>query len=151
MSTTALNLITAAIVLVISEIALAQTSMPRQDRPSRQSIENPAASVAVAPEAETTLRSEDIDKQIRAMKEMHQKMQTAQTPAERAKLMEEHRKLMQESMHMMSQIRGEAHRMEGMSGMGGMMDMHRAMERRMAMMEQIMQMVIDRDTAKTGK
>jgi hypothetical protein len=41
--------------------------------------------------------------------------------------------------------------MAGMSGPGGMMDMHRSMERRMAMMEQMMQMVIDRDTAKTGQ
>jgi hypothetical protein len=31
------------------------------------------------------------------------------------------------------------------SGIGGMMNMHMQMERRMAMMEQMMQMMIDRD------
>jgi predicted neutral ceramidase superfamily lipid hydrolase len=151
MSTPTLNVIAAAMLWVLSGTALAQTPTPKTDHPSHQSIENPVIPAGLAPKAEKTPSSEDIDKQIRAMQEMHQKMQATQTPAERAKLMERHRKVMQESMSMMSQMRGDAHAMAGMSGPGGMMDMHRSMERRMAMMEQMMQMVIDRDTAKTGQ
>jgi acyl-CoA reductase-like NAD-dependent aldehyde dehydrogenase len=150
MSTPTLNVIAAAMLWVLSGTALAQTPTPKQDHSSHQSIDNPAVSAGLAPEAEKTPSSEDIDKQIRAMQEMHQKMQAAQTPAERARLMQRHRNLMQESMSMMSQMRGDAHGMAGMSGMCGMMDIHRSMERRMAMMEQIMQMVIDQETVKTG-
>jgi hypothetical protein len=66
---------------------------------------------------------------------MRQKMQAANTPAERAKLMKEHMKLMQSGMAMLGQMRG------GTTGMSGMMNMQ--MERRMAMMEQMMQMMVD--------
>ncbi|WP_265632432.1 hypothetical protein [Cupriavidus cauae] len=41
--------------------------------------------------------------------------------------------------------------MQGMEGMAGMMDMHRQMERRMAMMEQLMQMVVDREAGMPRK
>jgi hypothetical protein len=36
-----------------------------------------------------------------------------------------------------------------MTGMAGMMGMHTQMERRMALMEQMMQMMIDRESAPT--
>ena len=71
---------------------------------------------------------------MKAMEEMHQKMQSAKTPAEREALMDEHRKLMHSGMGMMGQMRGTG-------GMPGMMGMH--MERRMAMMEQMMRMMVD--------
>jgi hypothetical protein len=38
-----------------------------------------------------------------------------------------------------------------MAGMSGMMNMHMQMERRMAMMEQMMQMMVDREAARPGK
>ena len=67
----------------------------------------------------------------------------AKTPAERAKLMEDHMKLMQSGMAMLGQMRG------GTAGMGGMMNMQ--MERRMAMMEQMMQMMVDREAVRPRK
>ena len=67
----------------------------------------------------------------------------AKTPAERAKLMEDHMKLMQSGMAMLGQLRG------GTTGMGGMMNMQ--MERRMAMMEQMMQMMVDREAVRPRK
>ena len=78
--------------------------------------------------------------QTKAMREMHDKMMAAKTPAERDALADEHMKIMQDSMTMMN----------GMSpgGMGGMKgDMaarHQTMEARMEMMQATMQMMMDR-------
>ena len=81
-----------------------------------------------------------MDTQMKAMREMHDKMMAAKTPEERNALMAEHMKTMQEGMTMMN----------GMSpgGMGGMKgDMparHQMMEKRMEMMQSMMQMMMDR-------
>lgn len=116
----------------------------------------PAATAASAPDA--------FDRQMKAMQEMHKKMQAAKTPAERSALMDEHMKLMQSGMTMMgagnsggmgmgmmqqgAQAKPAAPAASGNSGMGGgMMGMHAQMERRMAMMEQMMQMMVDRQAA----
>lgn len=104
MSTSTLNVIAAAMVWVLFEVAVAKTRTPEQDHAQRQSTDNPPVVVAPSLEAETALSSEDIRKQIKAMEEMHKKMQAAQTPAERMKLMESHRKLMQKNMAMMEQM-----------------------------------------------
>ena len=116
----------------------------------------PAATAACAPDA--------FDRQMKAMQEMHKKMQAAKTPAERSALMDEHMKLLQSGMTMMgagnsggmgmgmmqqgAQAKPAAPAASGDSGMGGgMMGMHAQMERRMAMMEQMMQMMVDRQAA----
>ena len=116
----------------------------------------PAATAASAPDA--------FDRQMKAMQEMHKKMQAAKTPAERSALMEEHMKLMQSGMATMgagssggmgmgmmqqgAQTKPAMPAASGNSGMGGgMMGMHAQMERRMAMKEQMMQMMVDRQAA----
>jgi hypothetical protein len=68
-------------------------------------------------------------------------MQAAATPQERQALMDEHMKLMKSGTEMMKE----------MGAGGGMMDMHIMMERRMAMMEMMMQMMVDREAAAAGK
>jgi hypothetical protein len=95
--------------------------------------------------------------QMRTMQEMHQRMQAARTPAERQALMAEHMKVMQSGMDMMSRMGegppagnpptapGATPGMGGMGGMGGMMAMHANMEQRMALMEKMMQMMVDRE------
>ena len=119
----------------------------------------PAATAVPAPDA--------FDRQMKAMQEMHKKMQLAKTPAERSSLMDEHMKLMQSGMAMMgagssggmgmgmmqqgSQAKPAMPAASGNSGMGGMMGMHAQMERRMAMMEQMMQMMVDRQAAMPSK
>jgi hypothetical protein len=99
--------------------------------------------------------------QMSKMQDMHRRMQAAKTPAERQALLGEHMKLMQSGMDMMAQMRGTGQpgmpapasadkgptAMNQMGGMGGMMEMHGTMERRMAMMEQMMQMMVDRAAA----
>ncbi|WP_426304847.1 hypothetical protein ACN9MJ_19010 [Acidovorax facilis] len=122
----------------------------------------PAASVTPAPEA--------FDRQMKAMQEMHKRMQAAKTPAERAALMDEHMKLMQSGMVMMgmgssaggmgmgmgmmqpgAQAKPGIPAASGSQGMGGMMGMHTQMERRMALMEHMMQMMVDRQAAMPSK
>jgi hypothetical protein len=88
-----------------------------------------------------------MDKQMKAMQAMHEKMAYAKTPEERQALMAEHMKLMQDGMGMMKQMGG----MSGMGGMqggkdmsGNMADRQQMMEKRMEMMESMMQMMMDR-------
>ena len=116
----------------------------------------PAATAASAPDA--------FDRQMKAMQEMHKKMQAAKTPAERSALMDEHMKLMQSGtammgagnsggtgMGMMQQGAQAKPAAPAASGTSGMMGMHAQMERRMAMMEQMMQMMVDRQAAMPSK
>ena len=84
-----------------------------------------------------------MESQMKGMREMHDKMMAAKTPAERDALTAEHMKVMQDGMTMMN----------GMSpgGMGGTAAMkgdmaarHQTMEARMEMMQATMQMMMDR-------
>ena len=88
-----------------------------------------------------------MDKHMKDMQVMHEKMASAKTPEERQALMAEHMKMMQDGMGMMKQMGG----MSGMGGMqagkgmgGNMADRQQMMEKRMDMMESMMQMMIER-------
>lgn len=83
------------------------------------------------------------DQQMKTMREMHQAMMAAKTPAERAALMKEHMKAMEGGMAMMGP-------------MGGCMAMHDGkhsmpadMMQRMDMMEMMMRMMMDREAARS--
>ena len=75
---------------------------------------------------------------MKSMKEMHAKMMAAKTFEEGQALMGEHMKAMQDGMSMMGQMKGEK---------GGMSP--DAMNKRMDMMEMTMQMMMDREAART--
>ena len=87
-----------------------------------------------------------LDTQTKAMQTMHEKMMAAKTPEERNSMMAEHMKSMQDGMKMMEGMAKPG--MAGMYGMGGMspeMNAHHAMmEKRMAMMQTMMKMMMDR-------
>ena len=90
-----------------------------------------------------------MDAQMKKMREMHDKMAAAKTPEERNKLMAEHMKTMQDGMQMMGGMGGMAG-----TGMGDMKDMpahHQMMDKRMAMMESMMQMMMDRMPAQPAR
>lgn len=103
-----------------------------------------------------------MDTQMKAMREMHDKMMAAKTPEARNALMADHLKTMQDSMRMMN---GAADGMGGMMGdrMGGMKsDMkgglksamaarQQMMEKRLDMMQAMMQMMMDRQPAAPAK
>ena len=96
-----------------------------------------------------------MDNRVKAMREMRDKMASAKTPAERQALMADHMKAMQEGMQSMKDMSGMTG-MGGMGGMGGMagtgkgampadMAKHRqSMEDRMAMMQTMMEMMMQR-------
>ena len=91
-----------------------------------------------------------MDTQMKAMREMHDKMMAAKTPEERNALMAEHMKAMQEGMTMMNGMR--AGDMSGMRSMKGEMgEHHQMMEKRMEMMQTTMQMMMDRLPAAPAK
>jgi hypothetical protein len=139
--------------------AFAQTAAEHtQHHPSEPAKK---ATKAVAPKAPAKAAESmaAMDIQMKAMREMHEKMMAAQTPEERKALMGDHMKAMQDGMSMMGKM-GSMGSMSGMSdmkGMGGMgadakkggmsMDMmghHDMMEKRMEMMTSMMQMMMDR-------
>ena len=104
------------------------------------------------PAAETAPRVDPakFEQQMKSMQEMHQKMMAAKTPGERAALMRDHMKTMQDGMALMAQMGSGP--MMGQKG-GGMSSkpddpsMHNDTMQRMDMMEMMMQMMVDRESA----
>jgi hypothetical protein len=108
----------------------------------------PAASTTV-PVTSAAPVTETSNQQLKTMQEMHKKMQVAKDPAGRNKLMSEHMKLMQSGMTMMGQMRGDPSVCT--PNMNEMMKMHMQMALRMDLMEQMMQMMVDREAARSGQ
>ena len=90
-----------------------------------------------------------LDTQTKSMQAMHEKMMAAKTPEARNAMMAEHMKSMQDGMKMMEGMASPGMKgMSGMSGMSGEMGAHHAMmEKRMAMMQTMMKMMMDRMAA----
>ena len=156
--------------LVVAGCAVAQSPKPEDEHAGHHPGDAQSGGVTTqpAPAGTTPPTPDAFDRQMKAMREMHKKMQAAKTPAERSALMDEHMKLMQSGMAMMgagnsggmgmgmmqqgAQAKPAAPAASGDSGMGGgMMGMHAQMERRMAMMEQMMEMMVDRQAAMPSK
>jgi len=112
----------------------------------------PAASAAPAPAAALPSpgrvpASGDMaamDRQMQAMRAMHEKMAAAKTPQERQALMAEHMKTMQDGMRMMESMQGKMVPGKPSAGMANMQGDPQMMEKRMSMMESMMQMMMDR-------
>ena len=99
--------------------------------------------MAVKPVAAAPDHLAHLDTQTKAMQAMHEKMMAAKTPEARNAMMAEHMKSMQDGMKMMEGMTSPG--MKGMSGMSGEMGAHHAMmEKRMAMMQTMMKMMMDR-------
>ena len=156
--------------LFVAGCAIAQSPKPVDEHAGHHPGDAQSGGVTTqsAPAATTPPAPDAFDRQMKAMQEMHKKMQAAKTPAERSALMDEHMKLLQSGMTMMgagnsggmgmgmmqqgAQAKPAAPAASGNSGMGGgMMGMHAQMQRRMAMMEQMMQMMVDRQAAMPSK
>nr|WP_051994882.1 hypothetical protein [Burkholderia sp. lig30] len=95
------------------------------------------AKTAKAPKVK---KATPVDDQMRAMQEMHEKMMSARTPEERAALMDEQMKTMQDGMGMM----GMMGMMNDQSAKMPMSQRHEMMEKRMDMMQLMMQSMMDR-------
>ena len=94
-----------------------------------------------------------MDTQTKAMQTMHEKMMSAKTPEERNSMMAEHMKSMQDGMKMMEGMASAGMKgVFGMAGMSGDMSAHHAMmEKRMAMMQTMMKMMMDRMPAASAR
>lgn len=87
-----------------------------------------------------------MEARMKAMQAMHQKMVDAKTPAERQALMADHMKAMQDGMAMMKEMQAGSGpvAMGGMACMSGMAGAGKGMPADTAMMEMMMQMMMDR-------
>ena len=104
--------------------------------PAAKAMPKPAAKAATAAPAQMGM-------QMKSMQEMHERMMAARTPEERQALMGEHMKSMQGGMAMMAQMKAP-------DGKGGGESIGpEMMGKRMDMMEMMMQMMMDREAART--
>ena len=94
-----------------------------------------------------------MDNKMKAMDAMHQKMMAAKTPEEKKALMAEHMKTMREGTKTMGMMGGASMAdKQGKKPMSGDMgEHHQMMEKRMAMMESMMQMMMDQMPAPAAK
>ncbi|MGV8893197.1 MAG: hypothetical protein ACOH2K_09720 [Burkholderiaceae bacterium] len=90
---------------------------------------------------------QQMDQMMQRMQNMHDKMMAAKTPEERQELMGEHRNLMQDGMAMMKNMGGKGGAMMNGKGAAGMMTGTDTMEKRMDMMQMMMEMMMDREQA----
>lgn len=108
------------------------------------------AGIATAHSKATPEPMAGMDAQMKTMQAMHDKMMNAKSPEERSKLMAEHMKSMQDGMKMMEGMSSAgASDMKGMSGDMGAH--HQMMEKRMAMMQTMMKMMMDRMPASPAR
>ena len=136
-------------------LAFASTSTLAANHEQDHTEHHPEAPAAVAPAPDMGAKvpPQAMQKQMQAMKAMHEKMMNAKTPEERSALMAEHMQTMRDGMGMMQKM-GQSGGMGGLGGMGAskggkamacdMHESHRMMGMRMEMMESMMQMMMDR-------
>jgi len=144
------SLLVLAFAAALSAGALAQSEQDHAahhpegaSAPAAAAPKAPAKPVAKAPAKAAAAAPARMNMQMKAMQEMHEKMMAAKTPEERQVLMAEHMKVMQDGMGMMKQ-------MTPPDGKGGSSSASPdTMGKRMDMMEMMMQMMMDREAART--
>ena len=117
--------------------------------PGGMTMSSPPAPTESVMGASMTMPS--MEPRMKAMQDMHQKMMSAKTPAERQALMADHMKAMQGGMAMMKEMHGGMSGMRGMGGMGegkvmpaDMANRQQMMTDHMASMQMMMDMMSDR-------
>jgi hypothetical protein len=141
-------------IVLIAACAVLSTAAFAQSSEADHTTHHPSAATTKArkPAAKpATPTPSQMNMQMKAMEEMHAKMLAAKTPEERQALMADHMKVMRDGMAMMGQMRtgkpGSGMGGMGMEGMGAMHGDHEMMSSRMDMMEHMMQMMVDRESA----
>ena len=142
--------------LVVMTLAAAAAGAPGLS--SAQTPQKPPGSSAAAMKGNAEHMAA-MDAQMKAMREMHEKMVNAKTPEERNALMADHMKTLQGGMATMNMMGGAG--MGAMGAMGAMQggkpmpgDMNQRqqmMEKRMDMMQSMLQMMVDRMPAAPAK
>ena len=160
-------------VILLSVIGLAGPVVLAAEPPVPQDPHHPDdQKTDVKPEVSATNSDamQKADLQMTAMMDIHTRLMNAKTPEERNALMAEQMKVMQDGMAMMNNMSKDAKGMMSgmMSGMmmgnqgkdgnammsgiqGGMMQHHQMMDKRIDMMQMMMQMMMDRLPAEPKK
>lgn len=160
-------------VILLSVIGLAGPVVLAAEPPVPQDPHHPDdQKTDVKPEVSATNSDamQKADLQMTAMMDIHTRLMNAKTPEERNALMAEQMKVMQDGMAMMTNMSKDAKGMMSgmMSGMmmgnqgkdgnammsgiqGGMMQHHQMMDKRIDMMQMMMQMMMDRLPAEPKK
>jgi hypothetical protein len=144
-----MKLIPAVTCLATSLVFAGCASVTKQDdthHPASASASAAAKSAAAMP-GKPAMKDAigKMDMQMGMMRDMHEKMMAAKTPEQRNAMMAEHMKMMQDGMAMMGNMKMMGGAGMGMkSGMPADNDRAQMMEKRVEMMETMMQMMLDR-------
>jgi len=143
---TRIALVLAAASLLTSGSALAQSGQDHAVHHPASAASASAAKAArpgkpKAPAAASESTAMQMDAQMQSMREMHDKMMATSSPEERQALMADHMKAMQDGMAMMGRMQA------GPGGCAMSGSQHEMLERRMDMMQMMMQMMMDREGA----
>ncbi|MDD2845200.1 MAG: hypothetical protein PHT57_09625 [Rhodoferax sp.] len=131
-----------ALALVLATTAIGAWALTdAQQQHQAHVLATEQAAVAPAEPAAAANAPLAMDSKMKAMDDMHQKMMNAKSPEEKQVLMAEHMKSMQQGMQMK----------QDMKMMGKMGSHHQMMEKRMAMMETMMQLMMERMPAAATK
>ncbi|MEO6280670.1 MAG: hypothetical protein ABIP59_22995 [Roseateles sp.] len=134
-------------ILVLAAAAALSTGALAQSDKDHAAHHPPGASAPASAAPKAPTRGQ-MDKQMNAMGDMHEKMMAAKTPEERQALMAGHMKTMQDGMAMMDQMKGGMGGNAGRGMGGGTATSPEMMGKRMDMMETLMQMMMDREGMK---
>lgn len=110
--------------------------------PGGMNMSSPPAPTMSGMGAPMTMPS--MEPRMKAMQDMHQKMMSAKTPAERQALMADHMKAMQGGMGMMKDMSGMGAKHDPKSMSPEMAEHHKMMKQHMEMMKMMMDMMAQR-------
>lgn len=133
-------------------LLLASVSTWAADKEEDHSAHHPQTPAAASPLSgkEDPGAASAMEQQMQAMQSMHDRMRQAKTPGERRALMAEHMKTMRDGMGMMQKMRPSggmgsmAHGSQSTQMPCPMHERQQMLERRMDMMQSMMQMMMDR-------
>jgi hypothetical protein len=137
--------------VLIAAVAFAAPAFAEDAHHPDAAVSSPKAAKAGPSNMQAKEAMGKMDQQMMAMQKMHQQMMDAKTPEERNALMANHMKVMQGGMSMMSGMdTAGTNKMKGHAPSDPAAH-QQMMEKRMDMMESMMQMMMDRLPAPTAK
>ncbi len=158
------SLIVASLISVVSTSVMAQAKDEHAGHHPEPASQTETPKVNTPPNQVSQDMMEKMDGQIKAMQEIHQKMINAKSTEERSAIMTENMKAMQSAMSMMRDagmmgmsmkegmpMKDVMSMKDGMPMMEGMHMQHQLMQKRMEMMTNMMQMMMDQMSTPKSK
>lgn len=152
------HLVAALALAIVPLAATAQTPADHeQHHPGAAAPASPSS--ATAPEQSVAA----MDRHLQRMRDASRRLADARTPRERQALLHEHRLLMQQGLQLMAPMRAMPKAAMGAAGgagmpdgmgpqmMGAMMERHALMDKRMELMQTVLQMLLEQIDAPAAK